>query len=105
MSDLCVILCTCPNKSYARDIAYHAVENELAACVNIISGMVSVYRWQGRVQQDQEYQVVLKTHKDAEPKLRKAIFEIHPYRVPEWIVLDVDEASTDYAEWIRSTVK
>ncbi len=105
MSDLCVVLCTCPNKSSARDIAYQVVEKELAACVNIVAGMVSIYRWQGRVQQDQECQLFMKTLRSAVPQLKDAVFAAHPYDVPEWIVLDVAEAGLGYEDWIRSSVR
>lgn len=105
MSDLCVILCTCPNKSNARDIACKVVEEELAACVNILPCMVSVYRWEGKVQQDSESQLVIKTRKAIQDKLREVVFDMHPYEVPEWIVMDVEEATPGYADWIRSTVK
>ncbi|XOV79742.1 MAG: divalent-cation tolerance protein CutA [Aestuariibacter sp.] len=105
MSDLCVVLCTCPDKSSARDIACKIVEKEQAACVNIISGMVSVYSWQGRVQQSSECQLVIKTTKAAVGKLQDVVLALHPYDVPEWVVLDITDSSTDYGNWIRSTVK
>lgn len=100
MSDLCVILCTCPDKSNARNIACQVVEQQLAACVNIISGMVSVFRWEGKVMQESECQLVLKTNKDAQERLRELVFSMHPYDVPEWIVLDVESASKDYQDWV-----
>lgn len=105
MSDLCVVLCTCPDKSHARNIACKAVEENLAACVNIIPGILSVYRWQGKVLQNSECQLVLKTHKEALAALQKLVFKAHPYDVPEWIVLDVDDAGEEYEQWIKSTVK
>ena len=105
MSDLCVIFCTCPNKSNARDIACKVVEQELAACVNILAGVVSVYRWEGKVQQDSECQLVIKTLKASQQKLKELVFSMHPYDVPEWIVLDVDFASVDYQDWISNSCK
>ena len=105
MSDFCVILCTCPNTSVARDIAYRAVEAQLAACVNIIPGIVSVYKWEDKIQQDQECQLVIKTKKALEKELRDSLFEVHSYNLPEWVVLDITDASEDYADWIRKSVK
>jgi len=105
MSDLCVILCTCPNKTTARDIAWQAVEQQLAACVNIFPGMVSIYRWEGKVQQDSECQLVLKTRKGALESLQQLVFSLHPYDVPEWLVLDAGSASEDYEKWIKATVQ
>lgn len=105
MSDFCVILCTCPNMSTARDIAYRAVASKLAACVNIVPGVVSVYLWEDKVQQDQECQVIIKTKKSVEKELRDILFELHPYDLPEWVVLDITDASVDYADWIRKSVK
>lgn len=105
MSDLCVVLCTCPDKSCAREIACKVVENQLAACVNIMAGMVSVYRWEGKVQQDSECQLVIKTKKSALSRLKDEVFTMHPYEVPEWVVLDIDDVSLGYEEWIHSSVK
>lgn len=105
MSDFCVILCTCPSMSSARDIAYHAVESKLAACVNIIPGMVSIYRWEDKVNQEQECQVVIKTKKVLEAELRDSLLALHPYDLPEWVVLEVLGASDEYADWLRKSIK
>lgn len=105
MSDLCVVLCTCPDKTHARDIACKVVEANLAACVNIIPGVLSVYKWQGKVLQNSECQMVLKTHKKALPALQELVFKVHPYDVPEWVVLEADGAGSEYEKWIKSTVQ
>lgn len=105
MSDVCVVLCTCPDKSSAKDIACKIVEHEHAACVNIISGITSVYRWEGRVQQASECQLVIKTTLSALPKLQEKVFKMHPFDVPEWVVLEVNQTSEEYGNWIRSSVK
>lgn len=105
MSDLCVVLCTCPNIEIAKTVAHEAVKSGLAACVNIIPNVVSVYWWDDAVQEDSECQMVLKTQKISEPELREIVLSKHPYDTPEWLVLDVDDASINYADWIRSTIK
>ena len=67
--------------------------------------MVSVYRWKGKVQQDSECQLVIKTLKALQPKLKELVSSMHPYDVPEWIVLDVETASVDYQDWISDSCK
>jgi len=105
MSDLCVILCTCPDKSSARAIACKAVEERLAACVNIVSSVESVYRWEDRIQQDSECQLVLKTATAKVSALQSLVLAMHPYDVPEWLVLDVASASDEYQKWIINSVQ
>lgn len=105
MLDICVILCTCPNEAEAKMLASGAVAKALAACVNIVPGVMSVYVWDGQVEQQQECQLVFKTTKSAETELRKWVLSKHSYTTPEWIVIDNIDALPDYATWIRTTVK
>lgn len=105
MSDLCVILCTCPSMETAKLLAQEAVANRLAACVNIVPSMTSIYWWDDSIQEDQECQIILKSNRVNEQELREKILSIHPYDTPEWLVFDVNDSSPDYADWIRSTIK
>lgn len=105
MLDICVILCTCSNESEARILASGAVTEQLAACVNILPGVESVYVWDGQVELQRECQLVFKTTQSAEPELRKWVFSKHSYTTPEWIVINDVDASSNYATWIRTTVK
>lgn len=104
MSELCVILSTCPDISTARAISYRVVQAQQAACVNIIPGLISIYQWEGRTQQESECQMVIKTTKSTLVELQELVFAVHPYQEPEWLVLDVDSASPGYLDWIRSVV-
>lgn len=105
MSDYCVVLCTCPDISTAEQLANLAVEKHLAACVNIINGIRSVYLWEGEIQQDNECQLVLKTLHCKTDELFELVLSRHPYDVPEWLILDVSDGSKDYLNWIKRSIK
>ena len=76
------------------------VDERLAACVNVLPPMQSVYRWQGQVQQDDERQLVIKTSADCVEALHLRVRALHPYDVPEWLVIAVDDGSQAYLEWV-----
>jgi periplasmic divalent cation tolerance protein len=99
-SDLRVVLVTAPPRS-ARALAKRLVEKRLAACVNLIPGVRSIYRWEGRVEESRETLLVLKTTAGALKELESAVKELHPYDVPEFVVLPVERASEAYANWVR----
>lgn len=98
-----VILCNCPPDA-AETLARTVVEAGLAACVNLVPGVKSIYRWQGDVVEDGETTLVIKAAAADVPALRKALVDRHPYEVPEFVVLEVDvEAShAPYVEWVRA---
>lgn len=104
MADTCTVLCTCSDESEARALASGAVLKRLAACVNILPGVESIYVWEGQVAQQRECQLVFKTTKSVEPVLRKWVLSEHSYTTPEWIVINNDDVSPDYATWIHTTV-
>ncbi len=104
MSDICVGLCTCPDRDIARKIAEHLVAQNLAACVNILGDVESVYRWQGAVQHDNEVQLLVKTDKGSADAVYRCIEQLHPYEVPEWVLLDVTGGSQPYLDWVRSSL-
>ena len=105
MSDICVGLCTCPNEQVAREIATKLVEMELAACVNIIPQVRSIYRWQDKIQIDTEAQLVVKTGRKNAAEVYQVVQTLHSYEVPEWIVLDVAEGGQRYLDWVKSSIK
>lgn len=80
------------------------VERRLAACVNLIPNVVSVYRWQGVVEEAAEVLLVMKTAAETLPALEAALRELHSYDVPEFVVLDVQSASRPYLEWLLNSV-
>ena len=99
-----LVLCTCPNQDVAEEIATLLLERRLAACVNRIPGVESLYRWEGKVERDQEQLLLIKTTPDAYGDLERLVLETHPYDVPEVIAVRVDEGSLRYLDWIAGSV-
>ncbi|MCP5426229.1 MAG: divalent-cation tolerance protein CutA [Gammaproteobacteria bacterium] len=99
-----VVCCTCPDQPIAERIAEALVGEKLAACVNILTGVVSIYRWQGHLQRDAEVLLVIKTRDDRYPTLEQRIQELHPYEVPEVIALPVVRGASSYLDWISGSL-
>lgn len=96
-----VVLCNCP-PDRAVDIARHVVEAGLAACVNVVPGVNSVYSWKGAVEQEVETALWIKTADAQVEALKAAILAIHPYELPEFVVLPVDARShAPYVAWVE----
>lgn len=97
-----VVLCNVPPDEAGR-IARSVVEEGLAACVNLLPGVRSVYRWEGRVEEAEETTLLIKTTAERAPALRARLCALHPYDTPEILALPVDEASSDprYLDWVR----
>lgn len=94
------ILTTCPDLPTAHLIAEGLVENNLAVCVNIIPSVVSIYKWQGQVEQSQETQLFIKTDERKVAEIDSFITSHHPYEVPELIVLDITDGAKPYLAWL-----
>jgi periplasmic divalent cation tolerance protein len=111
MPQLIVILTTMPagdpGNSDARtdELARTLVNERLAACVNVHSPMTSTYRWKGKVERDAERQVVIKTTRDRVAALEARLHELHPYELPEFIILTVDGGSDAYLKWIHDETR
>ena len=105
MSDYRIALCTCADREKAQTIASTLVEKRLAACVNIIDNVTSVYLWQDKVETDQECQLVIKTTVDHIQSAWETVKSIHGYDVPEWLVIDQVSGSEEYLSWITSSLK
>jgi periplasmic divalent cation tolerance protein len=99
-----VVLVTCPGRTVALRLAQAVVSEGLAACVNIIPGLTSVYRWQGKLCQDREVLLLLKSRRAAFPALARRITSLHPYSVPEVLALPVAAGAADYLAWVESSV-
>ena len=97
-----MILTTAPADERAEAIARSLVDERLAACVNVHAPMMSFYRWKGSMERDAERQLVIKTTRGRVSQLRARLRELHPYELPEWVVIPVLEASPEYLEWVRA---
>jgi periplasmic divalent cation tolerance protein len=100
-----VVLTTVGADFDARALAHALVEARLAACVNVIAGVHSIYRWEGRVTGDDEQLLVMKTADERVDALRETLFAMHPYDVPEFVVLPVESTSEAYGAWWLSGVQ
>ena len=104
MTDKRIVLSTAGSQDEARKIAQHLVESNLAACVNIVPHIESIYRWQGKMESSAEWLLLIKTTHEKFPAVRDAIRELHSYKVPECIVLSVEDGSDSYLRWIGESV-
>lgn len=98
----CVILNTCPDAATAEQIARLLLERRLAACVNILPGLTSVYRWQGEVESAQECLLLIKTGAEHYAAIEACIRSHHPYELPEIIAFSIDQGLPAYLQWIDS---
>jgi periplasmic divalent cation tolerance protein len=101
MSDFVVVLITAPNEDDAAKMANDLVVSRLAACVNIIRNIRSIYRWQGKIEDEAEVLMLVKTRKEHFKDLEKRVRGLHPYTVPEIIALPIIEGSEGYLGWLR----
>lgn len=95
-------LCTCPDTATAESLGETLVGDGLAACVNIVPGLVSVYRWQGKIEKDSEALLLIKTTEERMPELIARIRQQHPYDEPEVIAHPIVAGSDSYLEWVRT---
>jgi len=105
MTDKRIVLSTAGSHDEARKIAQHLVEHQLAACVNIIPHIESIYRWQGKMESSTEWLLLIKTTQEKFPAVRDAIRDLHSYELPECIALAIENGSAPYLEWIAQSVK
>jgi len=100
MTDKVVILSTCNSRQQADEIARSLVEKRLAACVNVGPAIRSTYRWQGKLEQETEYPLLIKSRRDLFKPLQEELERIHSYDVPEVMTLPVVEGSDAYMGWM-----
>ncbi|MCC6882858.1 MAG: divalent-cation tolerance protein CutA [Verrucomicrobiales bacterium] len=99
-TDLFIVLTTFPDAATARQIGTLLIEQQLAACINVLAPCESIYRWQGAVETSSEVPGIFKTTREAFPALAEALRVAHPYEVPEIIALPVAAGSEDYLAWV-----
>ena len=100
-----LVLCTCPDEQTAINIAENLVAQRLAACVNVLPSVYSVYHWQDNVESAQENMMLIKTLADKYASLEKVITSLHPYEVPEIIALDINSGLPEYLNWLENSIK
>ncbi|GAA5481709.1 divalent-cation tolerance protein CutA [Haloferula sargassicola] len=102
MSEVLVVMCTFPDEATARQIGAALVEKQVAACVNVVPGLRSIYRWEGKVCDEAEVLVVIKTTPAAYLALEATLMEAHPYDTPEIISLPVVRGAEAYLRWVAA---
>ena len=100
MTDKIVVLSTCETEDQATAIARSLVEKRLAACVNIIPGARSIYRWKGKVEEAGEFVLLIKSRRDLFQALRAELGKLHSYEVPETVALPIVDGSEEYLAWL-----
>jgi periplasmic divalent cation tolerance protein len=100
-SDVRVVLMTAPDLRTAETLGTTLVSERLATCVNVVPSLTSIYRWEGKVERAGEVLLILKTVQDRIASLRERAVGLHPYDVPELLVLEVQEGHERYLDWVR----
>ena len=100
-----VVLVTAPDLTEATKLAHSAIEAELIACANIVPSITSIYRWEGKVQQDSECMIIFKTTKASLTDLEELILREHPYDTPEFVALTPTTVAERYGTWMLDSIK
>lgn len=100
VTDKIVVLTTCDSQEQAERLARHVIEQRLSACVNILPGARSIYRWKDNIEDAAEFVLLIKSRRDVFDKLREAIAHLHTYEIPEVIALPVVDGSEAYLGWL-----
>ncbi len=103
-ADVHVAFCTCPDSGTAESLAAALIEEGHAACINLIPGLVSLYRWQGRIERDSEVLLMIKTVRERLGTLTERVRQLHPYDVPEVIAHPVTDGHDAYLNWVRQCI-
>lgn len=105
METIRIVLCTFPSADSARQIGTALVERQLAACVNLIPGVESVYRWQGQVESATEVLAIFKTSAAVFPEFERELATLHPYDVPEIVAIEPTSVAETYAAWLGENLR
>ncbi|XP_077180586.1 protein CutA [Paroedura picta] len=95
---------TCPSPQVAREIARAVVEKRLAACVNVVPGITSIYQWKGQIEEDAEVLLMMKTRSSRISALAEFVRSMHPYEVAEVIAVPIQQGNPPYLQWVKETV-
>lgn len=102
MVSTCIVMVTAPSKAVAHDLARRVLSERLVACVNVVGGVHSLFRWKGEIEEADEVVLLLKTRADRVDTLRRRVVSLHPYEVPEFVVLPIADGLEAYLGWIRA---
>ncbi|MEN8107607.1 MAG: divalent-cation tolerance protein CutA [Pseudomonadota bacterium] len=100
-----IVLCTVPDRDTAEMIAGTLVSDRQAACVNIIAGLTSVYRWQNKTEQSDELLLIIKTTENAYESAQATISRLHPYELPEIIAVTIQNGLPEYLDWLTTSLE
>lgn len=100
-----LILCTINDIQKAKEISKFLLENSLIACSNVIPNTVSLYKWDGRICEDNEYLMILKSRSDLFEEIKTIITDMHPYEVPEIISVEIKDGNKSYIDWLNGELK
>ncbi len=100
-----ITLCTCPSQATAEEIASALVEQGVAACINIIPTITSIYKWQGKLEKANEVLMLIKTDQSRYQDLERALTILHPYELPEIIAVPVEQGLAGYLNWVTQCTK
>jgi periplasmic divalent cation tolerance protein len=103
--DAVVVLCTAPDEASAQDLAAKVLAEQLAACVTLLPGATSLYYWEGKLEQEYEVQMLLKTNQANQQALLDCLKSHHPYQTPELLVLPVVHGNNDYLSWLNASLR
>lgn len=104
-SDAVVVLCTAPDEATAQELAAKVLAERLAACATLIPGATSFYYWEGKLEEEYEVQMILKTATSHQQALLECLKAHHPYQTPELLVLPVTHGDTDYLSWLNASLR
>ena len=105
MSQFIVVLVTCGSEEEALKIAHSLVEERIAGCVNLVSPVRSIYRWEGKIWDEKEWILIIKTQRERFEELEKKVKSIHSYSVPEIVGLPIVEGASPYLKWLEEMTK
>jgi periplasmic divalent cation tolerance protein len=103
--DTVVVLCTAPDEATAQDLAAKVLAEKLAACATLLPGATSLYYWEGKLEQEYEVQMILKTNVAHQQALLDCLKAHHPYQTPELLVIPVSHADVDYHSWLNASLR
>lgn len=102
MTDAMLLLCTCPSQASADLISEQLLERRLAACINQLAPVSSVYRWQGKIERASEIQLIIKSRSPLFAEIEQAILTLHPYETPELLMLPISAGHAPYLAWLAA---